>query len=277
MLAIGRPLELPVVKESRAHARGAAVQAQALGRRDRRKRLIFPLLLVVLLTLVQGCTSGGNDPVVTQPAATTAASEPAGQDSASAAPAQEPTPEETTAATEAPAAAKPIEYSGRGDKVLRIKKSSSGHQLISFTHSGQSKFIVHEVDAELREVENLVNSVGDYEGTTILNASGTATDRIKIQAKGEWTVRLADMATATPIGSSAEGRGDEVLHYRGKGGAIRGKHSGEGEFLVYYHNEGNALLLLAGFGQDLAESSISAGPGFLRIRAAGQWTIKIDD
>jgi len=123
--------------------------------------------------------------------------------------------------------------SGRGNKILRIKKPSDGANLITLTHSGDANFIVSQLDAELQEGEGLVNAIGNYEGTTILGLEDEAnTKRLKIEADGRWTIKLADLTDARRLGSSAKGRGDDVMFYDGDAGVATLTHRGESNFIV---------------------------------------------
>ena len=46
-----------------------------------------------------------------------------------------------------------------------------------------------QLDSDLEETENLVNEIGKYSGTTILDLNdGEETKRLKIQADGNWTI-----------------------------------------------------------------------------------------
>ena len=61
-----------------------------------------------------------------------------------------------------------------------------------------------QLDSDLEETENLVNEIGKYTGTTILDA--TERNQAKIQADGTWTIVLSDLKTAREMDSSASGR-----------------------------------------------------------------------
>ena len=128
---------------------------------------------------------GGNDEVAAPTVADT--SSPATPDESSSEPA--PSPTKTSAAPKEPAEPKSVKYSGRGDKVLKISKPADGANLIKLTHDGDSNFIVDQLDSDLDETENLVNEIGKYKGTTILDVTEEEeTKRLKIQADGTWTI-----------------------------------------------------------------------------------------
>ncbi len=160
---------------------------------------------------------------------------------------------------------------------MRIKKPSDGANLITLTHSGDESFIVYQLDAELKEGENLVNAIGNYEGTTILDLEDEVnTKRLKIEADGRWTIKLAELTDARRLGSSANGRGDDVLLYEGRAGVATLTHRGDENFIVYFYNEEGGENLVNEIGKYSGESVISSGPGLVQITADGRWTIRIE-
>jgi hypothetical protein len=171
---------------------------------------------------------GGTDDVVTPTVAD--ASTPATADESTSEPA--PSPTKTSAAPKEPAEPKSVKYSGGGDKVLKISKPADGANLIKLTHEGDSNFIVDQLDSDLDETENLVNEIGKYKGTTILDVTEEEeTKRLRIQADGTWTIVLSDLTTAREMDSSASGRGADVLIYRGGAGVVKACGETEGPWV----------------------------------------------
>jgi len=241
---------------------------------SRHKVLTGVLAAVALLFIGIGIGAGaGNDEVATPTPAD--ASSPATPDESSSEP--EPSPTKTSAAPTEPAEPKSVKYSGRGDKVLKISKPADGANLIKLTHDGDSNFIVDQLDSDLEETENLVNEIGKYTGTTILDVTDEEeTKRLKIQADGTWTIVLSDLNTAREMDSSASGRGDDVLLYRGGAGVAKLTHNGKSNFIVDFYNEDGSENLVNEIGKYSGESVISPGPGFLQLHADGKWTVKVD-
>jgi len=160
---------------------------------------------------------------------------------------------------------------------LKISKPADGANLIKLTHDGDSNFIVDQLDSDLEETENLVNEIGKYTGTTILDVTDEEeTKRLKIQADGTWTIVLSDLNTAREMDSSASGRGDDVLLYRGGAGVAKLTHNGKSNFIVDFYNEDGSENLVNEIGKYSGESVISPGPGFLQLHADGKWTVKVD-
>lgn len=168
-------------------------------------------------------------------------------------------------------------YSGRGNKILSIKKPEAGAALISFSHKGTSNFIVMQLDAALTETENLVNEIGPYSGKTILDLEdGSETLKLKITADGTWTVVIKALSETRELeGLQGSGRADDVLLYFGSAGVATLTHKGTSNFIVTYYNEDGGENLVNEIGRYTGESVLPAGPGFLQIKADGAWTIKV--
>jgi hypothetical protein len=230
--------------------------------------------LALLLIGIGIGAGGGNDEVAAPTVADT--SSPATPDESSSEPA--PSPTKTSAAPPKESAEpKSLKYSGRGDKVLKISKPADGANLIKLTHEGDSNFIVDQLDSDLDETENLVNEIGKYGVTTILDvAEEEETKRLRIQADGKWTIVLSDLTTAREMDNSASGRGDDVLIYRGGAGVAKLTHNGESNFIVEFYNEDGSENLVNEIGKYSGESVIGSGPGFLQLHADGKWTVKVE-
>lgn len=185
-----------------------------------------------------------------------------------------PAPSETTQPKPPPP--KVYKYSGRGDKILSIKKPEASAALISFSHKGSSNFIVMQLDADLAETENLVNEIGPYSGKTILDLEdGSETRKLKITADGTWSVVIQALSETRELEGQASGKSADVLLYFGSAGVATLTHKGTSNFIVTYYNEDGSENLVNEIGRYTGESVLPAGPGFLQISADGAWTIKV--
>ncbi|MGP3917603.1 hypothetical protein [Nonomuraea sp. 10N515B] len=138
------------------------------------------IVLSVIGTLLQGGgqdNSGARDRLVV-----------AGQTSSSPpTPMQEETSEEATpTSAPTPTMAKPRTYRGVGDKVLKVKETEDV-LLATLTHQGSSNFIVHPIDPGGAEQASIVNEIGAYKGTVIVNEENgkvCAVSRSKLTGHG---------------------------------------------------------------------------------------------
>lgn len=213
--------------------------------------------------------------------------------SATTAPQTSPQPTQATASQTSPSAAPPSEtatpsaspsptsvtYTGAGSKVLRISKSNEP-MAVTITHTGTSNFVVTNLDASGQEINLLVNTIGDYHGTRLIDAlEEEHTAALKIEADGTWTVTLKSLSLL-PVWDGAgawTGHGDNLLLL--KPGSFTGlavvkiTNSGEGNFVVTAYGE-NVDLLVNEIGNYSGEQQVPSGTVLLEVESDGTWTLR---
>ncbi len=192
-----------------------------------------------------------------------------------------PTPSDTP--TPAP---KPLTYKGRGDAVLNIAKPDGldAPALITISGDGSSgNFAVTSLDSSLRMVDRLVNTIGAYSGTRVLDPlQGQQTARLKIEYPGTWTVVIHSIRTATPFSTTAAGTGDSVLLYAGDAGSLAVTNRGSSNFAVTTSADNGVGGVGAGWetvlvnetGDYTGTVALGAGPALIEIQSDGTWTLK---
>lgn len=208
------------------------------------------------------------DPTVSTAPPTKAPAAPA-----SPTPAAKPTPP--------PPAPKPkaLTYSGRGSKLLKISKGADP-MIVTITGRGSSNFAVLSLDSSGAEMDLLVNEIGSYTGTKLIDAvEGEQTAALKITGTGfTWTVVLKPLSMGRVWTGSGTlgGRGDEVVIMPSEpfGGldAARITHTGKSNFAVYAFAE-NRELLINEIGRYSGEVQVPSGTSILTFDADGPWTI----
>ncbi|MBC8571394.1 hypothetical protein [Zongyangia hominis] len=190
-----------------------------------------------------------------------------------------PAPVTTTppVTTTAPITTKPepivYDESGSGDTVLQNITIKSAYNVLTFTHSGSSNFIVkgHREDGSY---ELLVNTIGPYQGTVLLDDA--AAFMLEIKADGNWTVH--DETIHGDTATSFSGSGDFVTTVTQPGTKIfEFTHDGSSNFIVRQHSDVGTELLVNEIGAYSGQvvSRISASePCLFEIIADGNWTIK---
>ena len=81
-------------------------------------------------------------------------------------------------------------FGGSGDKASDTFSLSKGTARITLTHAGNLNFIVELLNSDGTVAEMLVNQVGPYDGSTVVNIPVPATYILKVQADGEWLVSV---------------------------------------------------------------------------------------
>lgn len=117
----------------------------------------------------------------------------------------------------------------------------------------------------------LVNAIGAYTGSHLVDTDGTATTELTVEADSAWTLTVADISTVKFASGEASGHGDQVFFLEGDTSKATVKNTGEEDFIVI------------GFGGDAPELAVNEiGPyegtvqlkaGFIQVRSDGDWTI----
>jgi hypothetical protein len=168
---------------------------------------------------------------------------------------------------------------GRGAKILKIAKSEEP-RLVSVTHRGSANFVVYSVDASGHEIDLLVNAIGGYSGTHLVDAEeGETTAAFKIDADGSWTVIVKPLTSVRRWGGAATltGRGDDVVAL-GQGSfagldTARFTYSGTANFIVSALGDTEELLINE-IGKYSGEHLVPDGTVLLVFTAEGTWTVR---
>lgn len=181
--------------------------------------------------------------------------------------------DEAAAKAAAEAAKAPKEYAGAGADVVTISKRGTGPQVAVITHVGWSNFAVHTLDSTMDSTDLLVNTIGNYSGTVLFDASsrGGESTALKITADGPWTVKLLPLTSVRSFDGSAPmtGRGDEVFAYTGAAKAAAFTHDGSSNIAVKFYGTRNDLLI-----NEIGPYSgtVVWARGFYQVTADGNWS-----
>ncbi len=102
--------------------------------------------------------------------------------------------------------------------------------MASITYQGERNFAVWSIDDQLTRLGLLVNEIGSYSGTVLVQAStfqGTASV-LQVEADGPWTITLNPESAARTFDTSVEGTGDDVVSYTGTPKPAAISHDGSG-------------------------------------------------
>lgn len=177
-------------------------------------------------------------------------------------------------------ALKPHVYSGTGDDVLAIAKHGTGAEVLTITHNGGHNFAVEQLDASMKTTGLLVNTIGNYTGTVLLDAPSykdTDTKTLKITAGGAWTITATPTSALPKYDGSVPitGTGDSVFNYTGQARGATFTHNGA-------HNVAVEAYTGSSSGPDLLVNEIGTytgtvvwAPGLYVVTADGDWSATI--
>lgn len=175
------------------------------------------------------------------------------------------------AAAEAAAKA-PKDYAGFGDDVLTIAKHATGPAILVINHTGGSNFAVKSLDSSLESTDLLVNEIGPYGGTVILDGNSRGeTAALEITAGGAWTITLKPLTGVKSYDGSAPitGRGDDVFYYKGSAKAATFSHNGSSNIAVKNFGARSSLLV-----NEIGAytGTVVWAPGLYQVNADGDWS-----
>lgn len=78
-------------------------------------------------------------------------------------------------------------FKGKGKAATQVFFIEQGMRTVTLTHSGKSNFIVH---IEGAASEGLVNEIGKFNGSTILDVPESGGAILSVEADGKWTIKI---------------------------------------------------------------------------------------
>ncbi|MBP1468225.1 hypothetical protein EYB53_021115 [Candidatus Chloroploca sp. M-50] len=171
----------------------------------------------------------------------------------------------------------PISFSGSGQQVTAEFALPAHFTQITFSHDGQRNFIVWAYPSSGSE-ELLANTIGAYNGTTLL--TGAPGDRVYlgVQADGAWTVQI-----------SAVGFDNRAVSFSGRGDAVSPlftppaqgpqpyafSHDGQRNFVVWLRcaDRDHLAQNTIGHASGTAVVRFERGPCLWEVRGDGNWSI----
>lgn len=175
-----------------------------------------------------------------------------------------------------PEPTKPVSYKGSGDRIIKIKKPSGEKDeavIVTISHNGYANFAVWSLDKKLRQDQLLVNTIGDYKGIVPLDfEGGQQTTRLQVEADGSWKMAIKPITSVRRFSSKIKGKGDDVVYFKGGSKIGNIKHSGSGNFAVWYYGSDYTDLLVNEIGNYKGQSPLP-GEAVMVVTADGSWSI----
>jgi len=164
--------------------------------------------------------------------------------------------------------------SGTSDSVVGLPKGAKAG-IVKATYRGSSNFVIQALDSSNQPtVDLLVNTIGNYAGTTAYGLSdlGEAA-KLKVTAKGAWTLVISPIANAKTLPES--GKGDGVYRFDGSATTWKITNKGEGNFVVNQVSDDLIPNLAVNeIGNYKGDVPASSGPSVVTVTSDGVWTIR---
>jgi hypothetical protein len=173
----------------------------------------------------------------------------------------------------------PYTINGSGNDVFALRIPGDAPAVLDISYSGGSNFIVWSLDGGHGFIDLLVNEIGSYQGSRLVNGGWIGTpDQVRfldVSSSGSWTITVKPLSAAPSFRTSASGTGDEILLYRGTAATLTSTHNGSSNFIIrgYESNGRYNTLIVNEIGSYSGTDLIGSGTRILDISADGNWTL----
>lgn len=173
-----------------------------------------------------------------------------------------------------------ITLEGSGDDVVDVQVPDDQIAIARISHGGSGNFAIWSYDADGDQLDLLVNDIGAYEGTRLLNLE-TAARELEVTAGGAWSIELAPLHQARRIASDGtiDGTGDDVViadDSAPDASRVALSHSGDGNFAIWAYAERTTDLLVNDVGPYEGKVRWPGGTVVLDITAGGAWSLALE-
>lgn len=190
-----------------------------------------------------------------------------------------PPPTPTPEPTENPLFFANIELTGKGTKVVKFTKPADVPAIVTISEKGTSNFVVYNLDASGDKIDLLVNEIGNYKGTVLIDADeGEESVAFKVESNGSWTLTVKPLSRAriwAPDGAIS-GNGDDVLFVFPEPEPftiVTLKHDGDSNFAIWAYSGDDTDLLVNEIGRYSGDTVVGSDLLLLEITADGSWSI----
>ena len=194
-------------------------------------------------------------------------------------------PTETALSTDTPIpsdtptpAPQPIVFKGTTTDVVDVKKWD-GPAILKIKYTGGGNFAIQNYDSSGSQIDLLVNTIGNYQGTVPLDfLDSESTTRLQITASGPWEIDILpiNQIRQVNIPGTFTGTGDDIVSLIGGSPDLLkvDARTASSNFVVYSYGSSRSLAIneIAPYtGTVILESDVS----LLSIQATGPWSIEV--
>jgi hypothetical protein len=249
---------------------------ERVARRHRRERRRLAVAAVAITLVVAACSSSDDERAAPVDSSTTIATSTTAAPTTTA-PSTPPTITTNTVPDGSGRTITAVE--GDGPATFAIPDGVGLPAIVHAQYGGDDNFVVTALDARGRQVAVLANSLGAYDGTFpvgFVDATANPTTQLHVETTGPWHLDLADPALAPALTApGVSGTGDAVLGYTGPAVSARFSFLGASPFRVDTYSRGRVTILLSAVGPYEGDIALPAGPAFVSVTAAGNWSIRL--
>jgi hypothetical protein len=171
---------------------------------------------------------------------------------------------------------------GDGDATVALPASVGVPAIVHAQYNGAGKFVVAAGDAHGHFLSIAAQSFGNYDGTFpvgFVDQHNAPTGSLNVAAAGAWRLDVTEARFAPRLaGAGVNGVGDAVMSYTGRPVPALVDYPGTSTFTIQTfcscaHGVVDVLANAVGPYQRLI--TLPAGPAFISVTAAGDWSMKL--
>ena len=168
---------------------------------------------------------------------------------------------------------------GAGPATVAIPAAAGRPVIVHAQYDGADKFEVDAVDPHGRQLAILATSLGPYLGSFpvgFVDRPDDPTAALRVTTTGAWHLDIANAVVAPPLSGRGEsGHGDAVMVYKGPAVTTHLRYAGTAAFIVDVFDNGAQRVLVRTIGPYDGSVALPAGPGFVSVTAAGDWSMSL--
>ncbi|WP_267913016.1 TerD family protein [Streptomyces sp. N35] len=176
---------------------------------------------------------------------------------------------------------------GRGQGVVSVDGLPEGPVLVELWHQGEGYTCVYTLNRRNKDDDLLFNTtLVDLRGSAAVHHKANRPLRLRVDADNDWTVQIRPVSVARELGEGLQGRGPEVLTYRGRLADLDVSFAGDedgdddsGSMSIYTAPAGTVHedkrdMLMYEVGRLNQTFPLAEGPLILLIEADGAWSLR---
>ena len=172
-------------------------------------------------------------------------------------------------------------YTGDGNSELPAPEVD-GPALMKVHYAGGSNFIIWGTDADGKDSELVLNTIGATDGTIAYNVStyGEPTAGLRVETDAPWSVTFEKLDSAPKFGDSQTGQGPKVFAWDGSKSDLSVNYKGSDDAaavtfeVVGFDTSGNAPDRILSEPSDYDGTvTVQEGTEYIAVQGSGKWEL----
>lgn len=167
----------------------------------------------------------------------------------------------------------PVTFTGSGDDIIDVPSNLST-SLVTAKYEGSHNFVVKALDKSMNSVDLLVNTIGTYDGTTLIGTRSATVSHLEINSSGPWTVTLTPLEDAPSLTNGESYQGDKIFKLSASNAnKLTITNNGKSNFVVRgVMGSGDINLLVNEIG-NYSGTVVNKNYSLLMVESSGTWSV----